>query len=94
MIKMDINLSDGEKHICVEHEIDNMDAFAEELIQAIDLIVSEKVLSMKELTPDENVALALLYRRNLLEKMICMNFSCPECYEESDLIMYAPDNGD
>lgn len=84
MLNIDVNSS----HTFVKYKIDNDEQFASELADAIDLIISERIKSKKELSEKQNVERALQYRNNILHKIENKKFSCPECYTDKELILY------
>lgn len=85
MLKIDVNLSN---HIFVEHNIESDEQFASELVNALDLIVSDRVKSKRDLSIEENIKKALQYRNHILQMMKETSFCCPECYEDAGLIQY------
>lgn len=85
MINIDVDLS---KHVIVKHNIENDEQFVLELANAIDLIVSERINSRKDLSAEQNIKRAVQYRNQILHNIANQEFCCPECYIEDDLILY------
>lgn len=85
MINIDVKLPG---HINVKHNIENDEQFVLELVNAIDLIVSDRIKSRKDLSIEQNIKRAVQYRNQILQMIQDKEFCCPECYIEDDLILY------
>lgn len=85
MVNIDVELP---KHINVKHNIENDEQFVLELSNAIDLIVSDRIKSRKDLSAEQNIKRAVQYRNQILQNIANQEFCCPECYIEDDLIQY------
>lgn len=88
MLNIDVNSS----HTFVKYKIDNDEQFASELADAIDLIISERIKSKKELSEKHNMERALRYRNDILQKAADKKFNYPECYTDKELIIYEKNN--
>lgn len=79
MINIDVKIPG---HVYVNHNIENDEQFVLELANAIDLIVSERIKSRKDLSIEQNIKRAVQYRNQIFQKIENKEFCCPECYIE------------
>lgn len=89
MIKMDIQVTGNRGGHCnVEYDsTETLRILASEILDGMDLIISEKVLSKKGLSEVENLRRAHEVRNQLLEIMKTMPFNYPECYMDKELLI-------